>query len=323
MKQKFYILFYFAYLLFLSSCSCSNNKIVFPETIEIQAELIYINEVIKPDFLTMKGNHLVVASSETDPMIYTYSLPSLSFLKASVNRGRGPGEIPSFPMFCESPGSEMLYVSGYTPTSIGKNEIGIDGALLLKQEIQVGGFEARNNMSVINDSIFIYFDISNLTIKKYNLHTQNLLDFISFEQESHGESYYFSNRGYVANNERFVVYSYILKKQIDIYDLASFKLNKSLKWKVPVQTLTLGDASSLTHHYRYIYAGEDYFYALYGGNKGKEPEESRLEVYDYGGNPIREYILNIRPIIFVVDEKNSVLYGVDYKDTEHFIKYNL
>ena len=321
MKQKFYISFYFTYLLFLNSCS--NNKIVFPETIEIKAELIYINEIIYPEFLTMKGNHLVIASSRTEPMIYTYSLPSLSFLKASVNKGRGPGEIPFFPMFCESPGSEMLYVSGYTPTSIGKNEIGIDGALILKEEFQLSGFESRNNMSVVNDSIFIYFDIDNLTIKKYNLYTQNLLDFISFELDNHGESYYYSNRGYVANNERFIIYPYIFKKQIDIFDLGSFKLNKSLKWKADAQILTIGDASSLTHHYRYIYAGENYFYALYGGNEGKEPIDTRLEVYDYGGNPIREYILNIRPIIFVVDEKNSVLYGLDYRDTEHFIKYDL
>ena len=271
----------------------------------------------------MKGYHLVVASSKTNPMIYTYSLPSLSFLKASVNRGRGPGEIPSHPMFCESPGSEMLYVSGYTPTSIGKNKIDIDGALLLKEEFQVDVYEARNNMSVLNDSILIYYDIDNLTIRKYDLRTQNLLDSISFEQDSHGESYFFSNRGYVANSERVVVYPYIFKKQIDLYDLESFKLNKSLKWKTDAQVFTLGDFSSPTYHYRYIYAGEDYFYALYGGNEGKEPEETRLEVYDYDGNPIREYMLDIRPIIFVVDEKNSVLYGVNNKNSEYFIKYNL
>ena len=323
MKQRRFIILYFIYLLCLSSCTCSNSRIVFPETREIKAELVYIAEIIKPDFLTMKGNYLIISSSETDPMIYTYSLPFLTFSKASVNKGRGPGEIPFFPMFCESPGSEMLYISGYTPTSIGRNEIKVDGALLLKEEIQLGRFEARNNMSVVNDSIFIYYNMDDLAIIKCDLNTQKTLDVIPFEHDRHGEPFYFSNRGYPANNENFIVYPYLFKKQIDIYDLKSFKLNKSLKWKVNTQIPIPGDPSVLTYHYSYVYAGENYFYALYGGNKGEKPEDIRLEVFDYAGNPVREYILDVRPAIFAVDEKNAMLYGINYNDTEHFVKYNL
>ena len=295
----------------------------FPETKTLIAEHIYINEILRPEFLTIKGNHLIVSSSQTDPTLYVYSLPSLTFLNAGVHKGRGPHEIATFPMFCESPGAEMLYVWGYSPTSIGKNEIGMDGSLSFKEIIEIDIPETFNNMSIINDSLFIYYLPDNLTIKKYNLKTQEQIDLISLKKDDHKESYFYSNRGHVASNATHLTYSYAFKKQIDIYDINSFKLTKIIKWSDLEQALTPGDFGALTYHYRSVYMGEKYFYALYGGNEEKDPKDLRLEVYDYDGSPVREYMLDTKIRMFVVDETNSVLYGFSSQIDDYFIKYNL
>ena len=309
-------------IIFLSCVnSCSNNKgLKFPETREIKAELIKINEIFNPNFLTMKGSYLLVASAEANPMIYTYSLPSLTFLKASVNKGRGPGEIPFFPMFCESPGSEMLYIWGYTPTSIGKNEIGVDGSLHFKEEILLGKYEEFNNMSIVDDSIFIYNNPTNLTVTKYDLKAENQPEYISLEKENHKEASFYSNNGYIVNNLTHLVYFYLYKKQLDFYDLNSFKLKRTIYWETNDPPIVIKDFTSLTYHYRNAYAGDNYLYALYGSSR---KGNLRLEVFDYRGNPIREYILDEMITLFVIDEKKSILYGFNSEDAEHFVRYYL
>lgn len=247
----------------------------------------------------------------------------MEFLNAAVRKGRGPHEIPIFPMFCESPSSDMLYVWGYSPTTIEKNRILKDGTLGFEAEFALSKYEAFNNMSIMNDSLFIYFLPDELTIKKYDLTIKKEVGVISFKRDEHKESYFYANRGNVANNEKYIVYPYIFKNRIDIYDLNSLKLSRCITGSKKSPKPVPGDFSSITYHYRYVYAGKDYFYALHGGNENGVLREIRLEVYDYDGNPAKEYLLDIMPDIFVVDEKDSMLYGFNSQYSDHIVKYAL
>jgi len=108
--------------LLLFTISCRNDGISSPEKKELKSEKKLLEEIISPDFITRVDDKLIIASSLSDTMLYVYSLPDLKYLHSTGKKGRGPDEIPLFPMFCESL-NHALYVWGYGPRTIIKFDI--------------------------------------------------------------------------------------------------------------------------------------------------------------------------------------------------------
>ncbi len=298
----------------------------FGKAIPLKAEMIALNEIMSPDFMTLKGNHLVISSSLSKPtQVFTYATPSLEFLSDFGMKGNGAEEIQMFPMFCESPGAADLYVWGYSPITIKKISLSEDGEVSYKGNITLNKYEAFNHMSIIGDSVFVYYLPDNLMIKKCNLSDMSE-NSLALPKDDHRESYFYSNRGYIVTNESSLIHSYYFKKQIDIYDLSTLQLKTTIHDGRDYPNPTPGDFSSLVQHYVGLYAGENYFYALYDGEKqGADQQQSSLcmEVYDYNGNSIKKYSFDIIPYLFVIDEKNDMIYGFNQKHEDHLLRYNL
>jgi len=281
-----------------------------------------------PDFMTLKGDKLIISSSRSKPsMLYVYSIPLLEFISDFGVQGRGPNEIQLFPMFCESPGSDNLYIWGYSPVTIRKISISENGEIEYKEDIILKGYETFNNMTIIGDSVFVYYMIDDLAVKKYNF-ASRIESSINLPKDDHRQSFFYSNRGLIATNESSLVYSYLFKKQIDIYDLSTLKLKTRIGDGKKYPRPTPGNFSSVTYHYAGLYAGEKYFYTSYVYDDGKKREEgvSRprfLEVYDYDGNPIIKYSFDISPILFVVDERNGKIYGFNEEYQDNLLHYNI
>ena len=312
---------------FLNSCSNFEGKISeFQEIKPLKAEMVDLSEIISPEFMTLKGNHLIISSSQSDPTLFVYSTPSLIFTHDFGIKGGGPVDIKLFPMFCESPRSSYLYVWGYSPVMIKKISISENGEVGYNGDITLKSYEAFNNMAIIGDSTFIYYLPDNLTVKKYNLLNKNE-NSIALPKDDHKESYFYSNRGYIATNESKIIYSYLFKNQIDVYDLKTLKLNTRISDGKKYSKPTLGDFSSITYQYVGLYAGEKYFYALYDGNQRESESGGKssrfLEVYDYDGNPIMKYSFDIHPNLFVVDERNSNIYGFNDEYQDYLLRYNM
>ena len=313
----------------LISNSCSSNferrTNEFQNIKPLKAEMVEVNEIFSPDFMTLKGNNLVISSSRSkQTMLFVYSVPSLVFKSDFGSKGKGPWEIQLFPMFCESPGSADLYVWGYSPVTIKKISISENGKVGYKGDITLKGYEAFNNMTIIGDSTFVFYLPDALTIKKYDL-VNKKENTITLSEDNHRESYFYSNRGYMVANESTLIYSYLFKKQIDIYDLSTLKLKTRISDDKRYPKPTPGDFSSVIYHYVGLYAGEKYFYALYDGKKW-DTEVNRLlflEVYDYEGNAIIKYSFDIAPRLFVVDERNSKIYGFNEEYEDNLLRYNI
>ena len=141
-------------MLFINSCR--NDDISSPEKKELRSEKKLLEEIISPDFLTRIENKLIISSSQSDYMLYVYSLPDLKYLYRNAKKGRGPEEIPLFPMFCESL-NKTLYVWGYGPRTIKKFDINQNGEFKLNDTIKLPMYEEFNYMHIFNDSLFIYF----------------------------------------------------------------------------------------------------------------------------------------------------------------------
>jgi len=294
--RKFFI--FCSLLLFINSCR--NDDISSPEKKELKSEKEILKEIISPDFLTRIDNKLIISSSQSDHMLYVYSLPDLKYLHSTGTKGRGPDEIPLFPMFCESL-NQTLYVWGYGPKTIRKFDINQNGELKLNDTIKLPRYEEFNYMHIFNDSLLIYYLPDNLNIVKFDLKNKKYLDNIRMKKDNHNESYYYSNRGIIAANDSFVVFGYLFKKQINIYRLNDFKLHKKIignyKHKGPI----VGDFDT-PFYYTRIVAGENFFYALCKNKKS-------MEVYDYNGSFVNEFTFDITPSLFAVDEYNKTIYG--------------
>jgi len=293
------IIFIFCSLLLFIN-SCRNDDISSPEKKELKSEKKLLEEIISPDFLTRIDNKLIISSSQSDYMLYVYSLPDLNYLYRTGKKGRGPEEIPLFPMFCESL-NQTLYVWGYGPKTIRKFDINQNGELKLNDTIKLPMYEEFNCMHIFNDSLFIYYLPDNLNIVKFDLKNKKYLDNIQMKKDDHNESYFYSNRGTIAANDSFVVFGYLFKKQINIYWLNDFKLHKKIignyKHKGPI----VGDFDT-PFYYTRIVAGENFFYALCKNKKS-------MEVYDYNGSFVNEFTFDITPSLFAVDEYNKTIYG--------------
>ncbi len=81
----------------------------------------------------------------------------------------------------------------------------------------------------------------------------------------------------------------------------------------------------MTKYYWNLYAGKDYFYALYGGsNNSENVKNSALEVFDYDGNPIAKYKFDTVPYLFVVDEAKNIIYGYNHDEApDHLLKFTM
>lgn len=309
----------------LSACSQPRvDGTIFHESKKVFAEKIPVSEMFSPDFVTKSGDYFIISSSRSDTTLFLYETPSLTFKNATGIKGNGPDEIQMFPMFCHTLDNDYLYIRGYSPTSIRKISLALDGNLLFIDEYELGKYDEYNFMNIINDSLFIYYSSNQLAITKYDLKNQTELDKIKLEKDDDNESYFYSNRGIIAANDSFVVYPYIYKKQIDIYAVKDFKLVKRINDGKHYPEIIANDIEDITYHYLNVYAGKKYFYALYVGHKEDDNFLGRtLEVYDYEGNPIIKYTFDIIPFYFVVDEENGYIYATNAHYEDYLLRYKL
>ncbi len=299
------ILIFCSLLLFTNACR--NDDSSSPEKRELKSEREILKEIISPDFLTRIDNKLIISSHQSDPELYVYSLPDLKYLHSTGKKGRGPGEIHLFPMFCESL-NQTLYVWGYGPKTIGKFDINQNGELNLNDTIRLPMYEMFNYMHIFNDSLFIYYQPDDLTIVKFDLKNKKYLDNIRMKKDDHNESYFYSNRGTIAANDSFVVFGYLFKKQINIYGLNDFRLHKEIIGNYNHKNPVVGDFNTPVY-YTHIAACKNYFYALCRNNKSNS---AVMEVYNYNGSFVNEFTFDITPSLFAVDEDNKTIYGFAY-----------
>lgn len=48
-----------------------------------------------------------------------------------------------------------------------------------------------------------------------------------------------------------------------------------------------------------------------------------MEVYDYIGNPVRQFTFDIEPNRFVVDERSMIIYGYSFDHEDYLLRYRI
>jgi hypothetical protein len=343
LKQKFkemkimnYISTVFSLLLiccFFTFCSNSSKKsykesqpVFKNETFISPKTKVFIEQVIAPEFMTKIGNVALVTCSRTDTMIYAYHLPDMTYLYGFGIRGGGPDDFTVLPMFCESM-ADYLYIWGYGPTTIKKFSLSEDNKLLPVKKIRLPFYDVFNFMNIVDDRYVFYFNVDQLQIKKIDLeedmkavNLKNKLSEINFDKDPHKESYFYSNRGLMAMNNKYIIYAYIYKNQIDIYNISDLSLHHRLTGSENGLPFRQGKTFDVEYqYYCQLVTTDKYIYACQV-NKDKN---YILEIYDYEGNPINKYILEIPLSALIIDESNKILVGCNPKDDDYFYIYDI
>jgi hypothetical protein len=256
-------------------------------------------------------------------MIDIFSLPDLSLVKSFGTRGKGPGEFQAFPMPCKST-NKYMYVWGYTSITI--KQLLIDSIFIqVKNEYRLPTYEAFNQLHIVQDSLLIYNNSDmKLSIVKFNLKNNQKMGEISIDIEDHKESFFYANRGIIAVNDRFIVYVFLFKKQINIYDVNSLRLTAKLIGADNLPSITVGDFNNIAYRYTNVFAGEKCLYALYDNKNNDYPfSQCAIEVFNYNGNQVVEYIINENIHHFTIDEVNNMMYAYDGTDEDYLLRYAL
>ncbi|MCC8198051.1 MAG: hypothetical protein LIP06_05585 [Tannerellaceae bacterium] len=293
-----------------------NQKMLYIEKIEIQS-------IINPVFITTKSNSLFISSYNTDSIIYVYSIPDLIHKNTIGVKGYGPEDFLDFAMFYGST-NEYLYIYGNDYDKLNKYSITSQKELELKSILNIHNEEYMNQPYIFNDSILIYNALpADMAIKKYNIEKQAIPDEIRFKNRNYKNLQFTSDRGYVAANDSFIIYSYLYKKQIDIYYTHNMKLKKRIVGKYKKQKIDIKNPNNNKRHYVNLVVGKKFMYALYKIQNDIPSPEYILEIYDYEGNPIIEYHFDLPPLLFCIDEKEEYLYGYRHDEPNQLLRYKL
>ena len=313
----------FVLLILLCSCQQKTENKSFPTNKLLGKEIVF-DEIFDIIDMIIVDDYLVVTSAQSDTLVHIYSLPDIKLVSKMGLKGEAPFNLV-YSLLFKGSGSKLI-IGGFDNGKAVKSFQIQDDIVTEIQTSKVFFNEALNDAYAMNDSILIYNSIFDLTLRKINMKNHSVSDICQFPKDNHQESFFYSNKGKLGINNTSIVYAYFYKDQIDFMDLEG-KLITKIKGRTLSPIISLDNFDRNYISYVNLYAGKTNFYLLYRGQTHAEYKNNnlkdKLEVYNYEGEISREYIFEIPPIIFAVDEKRIVLYGYNGMYKVVLLVYNL
>ncbi len=299
-------------------------KRAFPQEKRIQAVKCPVGDVMDPSYMIQKGDYLLVRSGQPKKQLFVFTVPDLRFVCATGNQGRGPEEFSTFPTLVESR-TDTFYVFGYAHRHLKSLAVDSAARVHLTECYEIPLHEVFNHMHLIDDSVLLYETVMlpQYAVYKYDLKNRKSIDELKIERETpESELTFDTSRGYMAANDSVMIYVYLYKNQIDIYDVKDFRLKRRIVGVYKPQKPAFRNKEL---YYLGVIPGDKYFYALFKGARTEKGENrsNTIEVYDYDGNPVALYRFDIPPLYFYPDEKNNCIYATHPSCMDTLLRYDL
>ena len=299
-------------------------KRAFPQEKRIQAVKCPVGDVMDPSYMIQKGDYLLVRSGQPKKQLFVFTVPDLRFVCATGNQGRGPEEFSTFPTLVESR-TDTFYVFGYAHRHLKSLAVDSAARVHLTECYEIPLHEVFNHMHLIDDSVLLYETVMlpQYAVYKYDLKNRKSIDELKIERGTpESELTFDTSRGYMAANDSVMIYVYLYKNQIDIYDVKDFRLKRRIVGVYKPQKPAFRDEEL---YYLGVIPGDKYFYALFKGARTEKGENrsNTIEVYDYDGNPVALYRFDIPPLYFYPDEKNNCIYATHPSCIDTLLRYDL
>lgn len=296
-------------------------------------------DILKPAHVFRMDDSYMVWDNNNEKMFSLVNFDSKKVIKG-IRRGNGPGEIISTISLQVKDGRFLIYDADRR--KISRINISSDTTLILK-EVEEIGFDKRLFIINYQGSHMIatgLFEDAWLATLKGNGEIISKVDFPSFEETDNTPKMELSmlylsthtankpdNKKVVAATQDLGVISFF-----NYIDGSILEEYKQLKYYGPDFSLLERGGIAWSKDGLIGFCGldcdDEYVYALYSGRTFNEHGMlshhcENLLVYDWDGNPVKHYILDIPMYSMKYDKKNNSIYGIGYHPEGVFVEYQL
>ncbi|MDC7150318.1 BF3164 family lipoprotein [Parabacteroides johnsonii] len=348
MKIYFYIV-----ISLLLICSCKKesgivknttlfSKEDFKQTISLKGKIIEIDSLWKPIRIWVHDSSLVSIDMYCDYFAQIYDNKNGFKKTENIPRGIGPGEF----LNCWSLQFYLDKVWAFDMQQAKMNAYKISDFLNKKNISPVNSIKfnsgAPTSVAVLPDNSFLCSDLTdseNLVTHFDTLGNKDNKYQVGYPEVSINnipenlKKRFWENRIYYNHYNNKIVIFYTYSDLIDIYN-SDMKLMHRIQGPdnfIPI----LGNRKVENHDFAYIIPEQTKFaylfgvltdseiWALYYGISPKRGEEMQhtIFVFDYQGNPLRHYELDIPITFFCVDSKMKYIYGLSEQPDPVIIRY--
>lgn len=307
----------------------------------IHSNIIYLEEfdILKPGHVIRKDDSYMIWEINNEETFHFVNFDSKKVIRG-VRKGSGPGEI-IFPSSIQIK-EDNFYVFDPDKKKINQIYISTDSTLELK-EVEEINFDKRLFLINYQGSHIIatgLFEDAWLATLKGNGEIISKVDFPSFKETSNTPKmelsmlYIITHLANKPDNKKVVAatqdlgvisfFNYINGSILEEY--------KQIKYFGPEFTLQerggIGYSKDGLIGFCGLDCDNEYVYVLYSGRTFAEHGMQshhcdNLLIYDWDGNPIKHYILDIPMTSMKYDKKNNSIYGIAYHPEGAFIEYQL
>jgi hypothetical protein len=342
-------MFKYGFVLFviLLGFSCKpklNERLVtsFEKEINLKGEHIGPkNFFLQPMKIGFNDSLLIIIDQKTDKLIHFFKKKDFSYISSALPAGRGPGEYAFIEFFNQitdstiwiySPQTECLVLYNIDSLmqnihpnidilyKIPKSELRICQQIFYISDTVVCGLSTNGK-----GRIFFWNPVSEKTrfVKNFPL----LPKFDPDQPLSYLGNLYYGFSGLKPDKTKIAV-AMDKFKRIDVFRTDGsndfsliFPEYKKPKYVNPNNSKEFFEGNVL--QYIMIYVSDNYIYALYFGElpSDKPFYAKYIHVFDWEGNAVTKYELDIPIFSFVVDEKMHTIYGVRIFDDQPIVSF--
>lgn len=345
LKSIIYIWIFFAILPILSCSKPLNNPIQHFSSDQREmlthSRIIDLEEfnILKPGAVIRKDDSYMFWDINNEKTFHFVNFDSKRVIKG-VKKGSGPGEIiyPSSYQLIQ----DKFYVFDPDNKKISQIDVSSDTTLILK-EIEKVNFDKKLFLINYQKSNMIatgLFEDAWLATLTTNGKIISKINFPDFEETSDTPKmalsflYLITHTSNKPDNKKVVAVTQDLGV-ISFFDYINgeiLKEYKQIKYFAPNFILRENGGISYSKDGLIGFCGVDcddkYVYILYSGRTYAEHELKshyceNLFIYDWDGNPIKHYILDIPLISMKYDKAKNSIYGIGYHPEGAFVEYQL
>jgi len=305
--------------------NCTHKGVITISSFPIEKSVGYsayeIDSIIDPAVIAVSNNYLFLLGISSDPIFQEYKLNNLDYVQCFGRRGRGPGEFAAPPIMYTARDQEKLYIYYSIDRTFTAYKILENGELELEQKFTVDKSGVYNQFHIIKDSLLVHNLLRG--IEKIDLaggHSSKIEFTKNMNYE--GRDFFHPDNGDLSVTNKYIVYAYWYKKQIDIYNIDNLSLKARLLAKGQSEKIT--SIEQPKRYYYNVYASENYIYACYvDPDSDDEQNKYFVEVFDFNGKPIKRYNIGISLWgMFAVSSDDSAMYSYNW-DLERILKFDI
>lgn len=298
-----------------------------------------LNYFLSPSKIAINDSLLIISDNGNKSLLHFYNINNDKTEATYGRKGRGPGEFQVLELNRSIDNKGILWLNDPVLKKVEKFKI--DSFLVTDNYTPTKKFLLSPELNIVYNAE----PVNDTLIVGTSTNGKGRIFFLNPEKNKFRYKDHFPKveRNFTEKQKGYIYYNWIATKpdktkivsalyhigQIDILDLSGNVL----------QSMTLGNAESpkmfsdseskiisdgTTFFYKDIFASDKFIYVLFDGDKNKDDElryADEIHVFDWEGNPVYLYTLDVPISFFTVDEENKIFYGIRNFENQSIIKF--